>query len=213
MRRLLTLDNPGDEKLLRRPAKRVNNVQSTEVILGIQDMKRIAHEWEAQTGKRCEGLAATQIGWNARVLILRATDEMRPVKPEGGMMFHPLTETELRESRDFFEKQKTYKDFQRNRAGVYDPWVVMVNPQVLQVEGFQETVEGCLSVPGSLYKVVRPTLVAFKYRRPNNTVSGVHLARGDNAMKFCHENEHLLGKLLPDVALEAYVGETTSEPL
>lgn len=212
MRRLLTLNSPGDEKLLRRPAKRVTNVQSTEAILGIQAMKAVAHEWEAQTGQRCEGLAATQIGWNARVIILRATDEMKSVEPGQADFMQDDTAFPFDDA-GYVEALEKHREWNRARGGVYDPWTVMVNPQVLQVEGFQETVEGCLSVPGSLYKVVRPTLVAFKYRRPNNTVSGVHLARGENATKFCHENDHLLGKLLPDVAIEAYVGETTSEPL
>lgn len=211
--RILTTLSSEDERLLRRTAKRVKNVQSTEVIFAIQDMKRSALEWEQETGMRCEGLAAPQIGINLRIVILRANDEMVPPKPTEGILLYPADDDELRASAKALSAHRKYKEFMRTRGNSYDPWTVLINPVILSREGIQDSVEGCLSVPGSTYLVKRPTQIAFKFTRPNRTYSGVHLARGLNAVKLQHELDHLEGRLLIDVAEKAYVGESSSEPL
>lgn len=234
--RVLSVDNPADALKLARKAKRVKNVQSTEVILGIQRMKRAAVAWEHETGRRCEGLAAPQIGWNARVIILRASDAQEPKNPRGftpsewEAIFaekNPYTYTAeeaaekyglddslpIGSPENYEAGQKLFADMQAwNEAvrkivsaydqwkyrvnGFFDPWLVMINPTVKQAEGDKKSVEGCLSVPHGGYEVLRPTHIAFKYLSPNCKASGVHLAKGDNAIKLAHELDHLKGKTI-----------------
>lgn len=207
MRELITIDSHHAD-LLRKPAKRVKNPQSTEVILGIQEMKRIATAWEHQTGGKCEGLAATQIGWNARVIILRKTDEMWPKKPIPSDYILPATnDRDEAVSGEYFRALDSYNEWMRCKASTFDPWYVLINPQVLREEGSQESVEGCLSLPGSAYKVIRHTLVIFKYRETSNNMSKVMAVTGKSAVAFEHEVDHIRGILLRDHAIEAYVGE------
>jgi peptide deformylase len=212
MSTLLTDSSEQGGKLLRRKAKRVKNVQSTEVILGIQDMKRAAHVWEAETGKRCEGLAASQIGWNVRVIILRATDEMKSVAPKPDDFVFDDAHYRFDE-RGYREALSAHREWNRVHGGTFDPWVVLINPTILQVEGSQTSEEGCLSVPGTVYRTTRPTHVGFRFTRPNRTYSGVHLARGDSAVKLMHEIDHLNGVLLPDIAQEPDFSARPSEGL
>lgn len=74
MNRILTY--PEDEAKLRRKAKRVKNPQSTEVILCIQAMMRLADQWEMDNAPyKCAGLAAPQIGVPLRIVIIRNTTE------------------------------------------------------------------------------------------------------------------------------------------
>lgn len=200
LRRLLTTANEQDAKLLRRKAKRVKNVQSTEVILAIQDMKRIARQWEHETGLRAEGLAASQIGVNLRILILRKNDWMSPPNPEG-MKEHFLDQDANFDTVAYKQAHDFYREWQRCYGGVYDPWFVMINPVVLQSEGEQNSIESCLSVPVGSFEVVRPTHVAFKYGTDNGKFSGVHLAKNENAIKFMHEYDHTIGKLVDEVGV------------
>jgi peptide deformylase len=201
MARLLTIDNPEDEKLLRRRAKRVKNVQATKIVLAIQEMKRVARQWEHETDRRCEGLAAPQIGINLRILILRKNDWMSPPPPET-QEFVDSPEGALARA----DYAAMYREWQRRYGGIYDPWMVMVNPTILQQEGEQDSIEQCLSVPTGSYQVTRPTHVAFRFTRDNRTYSGVHLATEGNAIKLMHEFDHLNGRLI-DEAGTAIIGQ------
>lgn len=75
--------------------------------------------------------------------------------------------------------------------------IIMVNPEILEAEGEQVAEEGCLSVPGIYEKVLRPSRIL---------VSGYDLdgkeikmeARDLLARVFCHEIDHLDGKLFVD---------------
>lgn len=70
----------------------------------------------------------------------------------------------------------------------------LINPEILSAEGEQEGREGCLSVPGVVGIVKRPAKVTVKAmdRHGNEiTVTG----EGLKARCFCHELEHLEGKL------------------
>lgn len=72
--------------------------------------------------------------------------------------------------------------------------IVMANPEVLEQEGEQREEEGCLSVPGFGGVVVRPRRVVVKgldLKGREHTVEGTGLL----ARAFCHEIDHLEGKL------------------
>lgn len=176
--RILSVDDPADAVKLARKAKRVKNVQSTETIVGIQRMKRAATAWEHETGRRCEGLAAPQIGWNVRVIIVRDTNEMEPKNPRdfteadwAAVSAKPEFENKF-EDEVIFEMYQAYAKWARRFGGIFDPWRVMINPVIKQVEGERKDVEGCLSVPHGGYEVTRPTHVAFKYLLPNGKAAG-----------------------------------------
>jgi len=206
--RILSVEDPADAVKLARKAKRVKNPQSTEVVLGIQRMKRAATKWEHETGRRCEGLAAPQIGWNARVIIVRVTNQQEPKNPRD---FTPAeyeavcgpskTETEWKKSQvEFMRLLQDYKAWAYQMNGFFDPWQVMINPTIKQVEGERKATEGCLSVTHGGYEVTRPTHVAFKFTTPNKKYSGVHLAKfvgkDTSAQILMHEVEHLQGKCI-----------------
>jgi peptide deformylase len=77
--------------------------------------------------------------------------------------------------------------------------IELVNPKIIETSGTQEGAEGCLSVPGEYGIVTRPENVTVKAQdRFGNefTVSGY----GMTARCFCHECDHLDGKLFIDIA-------------
>jgi len=72
--------------------------------------------------------------------------------------------------------------------------IVMANPEILEQEGEQREEEGCLSVPGFGGVVVRPARVVVK----GLDLRGNDVRRegtGLLARAFCHEIDHLNGKL------------------
>ena len=81
-------------------------------------------------------------------------------------------------------------------SGGKDPGqlVVMANPELLEQQGEQREEEGCLSVPGFGGVVVRPERVVVKgldLKGQEHTREGTGLL----ARAFCHEIDHLNGKL------------------
>ncbi len=191
------------KRILSKVAKKVDNPQSTETVLGIQEMKRLAHRWEQETGIRCEGLAANQIGWDKRVIILRSSDEMVPRDPR----LIPNNTSVFATEDDFNRQLSIYKKWVRVRGAVYDPWFVLINPQIVEVVGSQYSTEGCLSCPGSTYKVLRPEQILFKYQLPNGKRSKLLIVKGYNATVLQHEIDHLHGITIREHAIEAYIGE------
>jgi len=72
--------------------------------------------------------------------------------------------------------------------------LVLANPEILATEGAQTEEEGCLSLPGFHAEVRRPARVTVKVQDANGkeyTTTGTELL----ARAFCHEIEHLHGKL------------------
>jgi peptide deformylase len=72
--------------------------------------------------------------------------------------------------------------------------LVLVNPEIIAIEGRQVEEEGCLSVPGFREKVRRPakaTVRAFDRNGKEFTMTGEGLL----ARAFCHETDHLNGRL------------------
>lgn len=84
--------------------------------------------------------------------------------------------------------------------------IELVNPEIIKYEGEQDGIEGCLSVPGQYGLVVRPMKVTVGAQDRNGeffTVTGEELT----ARAFCHELDHLDGKLYTDLAHEMLTAE------
>lgn len=72
--------------------------------------------------------------------------------------------------------------------------LVLANPRILSGEGTQKEEEGCLSLPGLHAEVRRParvTITAQGVAGKEYTMTGEGLL----ARAFCHETDHLHGKL------------------
>lgn len=72
--------------------------------------------------------------------------------------------------------------------------LVLINPVILETDGSQTGDEGCLSVPGKAGTVTRPDYV--KVKALDETMEEVtYEGFGLLARAFCHEIDHLSGKL------------------
>lgn len=73
----------------------------------------------------------------------------------------------------------------------------LVNPEIINKEGEQECIEGCLSFPNRFGKTVRPKKVTIKALNENG--EEITLTGEDEMAKcFCHEIDHLDGILFID---------------
>ncbi|MGD0959445.1 MAG: peptide deformylase [Methylomonas sp.] len=73
----------------------------------------------------------------------------------------------------------------------------LINPEIIQSSGVEESEEGCLSVPGFFEKVCRAEQVTVRaLNRDGETF--VISAEGLLAVCIQHEMDHLLGKLFVD---------------
>lgn len=76
--------------------------------------------------------------------------------------------------------------------------IVLINPEILEASGEQTGEEGCLSVPGKAGLVTRPNYV--KVKALNEDMEEIVL-EGEEllARAFCHEIDHLDGKMYVDL--------------
>lgn len=77
----------------------------------------------------------------------------------------------------------------------------LINPKIIASDGEQIEYEGCLSVPGQSGKTHRPmnvTVKALNRHGRSIEISGSGLL----ARAFCHELDHLDGKLYVDIATD-----------
>jgi peptide deformylase len=75
--------------------------------------------------------------------------------------------------------------------------IILINPEIIEIDGEQIGDEGCLSVPGKVGTVSRPNFVkvkALNEKMEEFTMEGTGLL----ARAFCHEIDHLDGKLYVD---------------
>ena len=87
--------------------------------------------------------------------------------------------------------------------------IVLINPEILETSGEQTGEEGCLSVPGKSGVVTRPDHV--KVKALNEDMEEIELeGEGLLARAFCHEIDHLSGKLYVDM-VEGELHDTTYE--
>ena len=77
----------------------------------------------------------------------------------------------------------------------------LINPKIIAFAGEQRSEEGCLSIPGKFGTPVRPmhvTVRALNRKGETIEVNGSGLL----AKAFCHEIDHLDGKLYIDCAIK-----------
>lgn len=86
----------------------------------------------------------------------------------------------------------------------------LVNPEILETSGEQEGAEGCLSVPGKYGLVKRPNYVKLRAQDRNGDWFE---AEGEELMAraFCHETDHLDGKLYTRLATKYLTEEEMGE--
>ena len=77
--------------------------------------------------------------------------------------------------------------------------IEMINPKIIAYSGEQVEVEGCLSVPGKCGTTTRPMHVTVRAINRNGETFDV-TGSGLLARAFCHELDHLDGKLYIDIA-------------
>ena len=81
---------------------------------------------------------------------------------------------------------------------VGDGPMVLINPEILETSGEQTGDEGCLSVPGMAGQVTRPTSVKVK-ALDENMEEVVYEGTELLARAFCHEIDHLDGKMYTEL--------------
>lgn len=77
----------------------------------------------------------------------------------------------------------------------------LINPEIIEEEGEEVDVEGCLSIPNRSGRVKRPQRVKVKYLDESGeekTIEGTGLL----ARALCHEIDHLNGVLFIDKMIE-----------
>lgn len=76
--------------------------------------------------------------------------------------------------------------------------IVLINPEILETSGEQTGDEGCLSVPGMAGQVTRPNYVKVKALDVN---MDEQIYEGESllARAFCHEIDHLDGKMYTEL--------------
>ncbi len=75
--------------------------------------------------------------------------------------------------------------------------IELINPEIVEEEGIQCDVEGCLSLPGKQAYTMRPMTVTVKAQNRNGNWC-VYKGTGLKAKAFCHEIDHLDGILYVD---------------
>ena len=135
----------------------------------------------------------------------------------------PLKKKKCREQKKFDDKLATLLDdmketmYNADGAGlaapqvavlrricVVDPrdeineYVELINPVIIEREGSQEGVEGCLSVPKRMGLVERPMRITVKAQNRYGEEFTLK-AEGFFARAICHEMDHLDGVLYTDI--------------
>ncbi len=77
----------------------------------------------------------------------------------------------------------------------------LVNPEIMEQEGEQTVIEGCLSYPGIWGKLIRPARVVVRALNEKGEQITIE-AEGDLAKCLCHEIDHLEGIIFTDKVIE-----------
>ena len=72
--------------------------------------------------------------------------------------------------------------------------IVLANPEIIRMEGEQREEEGCLSLPGFRGHVARPQYVTVRAQNVAGETFEMN-SEGLLARAFCHEIDHLQGRL------------------
>ena len=82
-----------------------------------------------------------------------------------------------------------------------EEYLELINPEIIAQSGEQTGLEGCLSVPGKWGIVTRPNRVRVRAQdRDGNWFEAE--AEGLTARAFCHEIDHLDGRLYTELVSE-----------
>lgn len=79
--------------------------------------------------------------------------------------------------------------------------MVIINPEIVEMQGSHLANEGCLSIPGSQKSVERPEKVTVKAMNEDGEKIVIE-GEGLLARALCHEIDHLDGILFIDKAIE-----------
>lgn len=82
-----------------------------------------------------------------------------------------------------------------------DGLIELINPKIIAFSGEQESEEGCLSVPGRWGITRRPMHVTVRAQNRQGETFDI-TGSGLLAKAFCHEIDHLDGKLYIDCAIK-----------
>ena len=77
----------------------------------------------------------------------------------------------------------------------------LINPEILETKGSREVIEGCLSIPDKVGKLMRPEKVRVKALNEEGKEIIIN-ADGFLAKALCHEIDHLEGILFIDKVTE-----------
>lgn len=77
----------------------------------------------------------------------------------------------------------------------------LINPEIIAREGEQTDAEGCLSYPGKYGYVTRPNKVTLRAMDRNGDIKE-YVGEGLLARAFCHETDHLEGKMFMELVSE-----------
>lgn len=80
-------------------------------------------------------------------------------------------------------------------------YLEIINPKIVRSSGTQDGAEGCLSVPGIFGMVERPMYVTVE-AQDRNGKPFTYEAEGFTARAFCHEIDHLHGRLFTTLVSE-----------
>ncbi len=79
--------------------------------------------------------------------------------------------------------------------------IELINPEIISAEGEQTDAEGCLSNPGKYGMVTRPNKVTVRAMNRDGEIFEM-TGEGLLARAFCHEIDHLDGKMFMDLVTE-----------
>lgn len=82
--------------------------------------------------------------------------------------------------------------------------IELINPEIIETAETQTGQEGCLSFPRKFGEVTRPRIVTVKAQDrfgKEFTIKGEDLL----ARAFCHETDHLSGKVFVDIAKDLHI--------
>ena len=91
-----------------------------------------------------------------------------------------------------------------------DQLIELINPEIIEADGEQSGAEGCLSVPGVWGIVTRPEHVRVRAQDRYGDWFEVE-GEGLTARAFCHEIDHLEGRLFTEVAERLLTEEEMDE--
>ncbi len=88
--------------------------------------------------------------------------------------------------------------------------IELINPEIIDKEGKQDGIEGCLSYPGEFGITIRPQKIKVKANDRNG--KEIELEAEDFLARImCHEIDHLNGTVFKDIATDMLTEEEIKE--